>query len=49
MAPWGERLLDDVTPRQLPAGPGRVRLQVDAAAAAKAVAELIAARPADDR
>jgi hypothetical protein len=49
MAPWGERLLDDVTPRQLPAGPGRVRVQVDAAAAAKAVAELMAGRPADER
>ena len=49
MAPWGERLLDDVTPRQLPAGPGRVRVQVDAAAAAKAVAELLAGRPADER
>lgn len=49
LAPWGERLLDDVTPPMLPAGPGNVRLQVDAAAAATALAELIASRPADER
>lgn len=49
VAPWGERLLDDVTPRQLPAGPGRVRVQVDAAAAAAALAELLAQRPVDQR